>query len=49
VPGPGYFAAPFLVDGEKVISARMLRWLEKERRGFLGVELRARRNREAER
>jgi LysM repeat protein len=37
VPGPGYFAAPFLVSGERAAACALLRWSEAERAGFLGV------------
>jgi hypothetical protein len=40
LPRPGYFAGPFLVDGEKADSVEVVRWSEKEREGFLGVHAR---------
>jgi hypothetical protein len=40
IPGPGYFAGPFLVDGEKATALKLLRWSAGKRRAFLGVEIR---------
>jgi hypothetical protein len=37
LPGPGYFAGPFLVSGERAATGELLRWSEPDRTGFLGV------------
>jgi len=39
IPGPGFFAAPFIRSGERAAGQQLLRYAESSREGFVGVSL----------